>query len=125
MYTKSIYETLINGAEKIIKDEETLLQMNILEEGIKEIQENKKALTNATFCFLISELKGILFNTHNQTQKMRSRQKSFRFEKLEEKRTMRFLYCSFFFWNFRNPMKMSVGRIAICTELFSCRSQKK
>ena len=40
---EGIYETLINGAEKIIKDEETLLQMNILEEGIKEIQENEKS----------------------------------------------------------------------------------
>ncbi len=52
---EGIYETLINGAEKIIKDEETLLQMNILEEGIKEIQENEKALTDATFCFVINE----------------------------------------------------------------------
>ncbi|EMF0080530.1 Gfo/Idh/MocA family oxidoreductase [Enterococcus hirae] len=35
---EGVYETLINGAEKIVKDEETLLQMNILETGIKEIQ---------------------------------------------------------------------------------------
>ncbi|ENZ5656314.1 Gfo/Idh/MocA family oxidoreductase [Enterococcus hirae] len=42
---EGVYETLINGAEKIVKDEETLLQMNILETGIKEIQE-KEAQAN-------------------------------------------------------------------------------
>lgn len=39
---EGVYETLINGAEKIVKDEEILLQMNILEEGIKAIQKNEK-----------------------------------------------------------------------------------
>ena len=38
---KGIYETLVNGAEKVIKDEETILQMKILEEGIKGIQESE------------------------------------------------------------------------------------
>ncbi|EMF0505441.1 Gfo/Idh/MocA family oxidoreductase [Enterococcus hirae] len=42
---EGVYETLINGAEKVVKDEETLLQMNILETGIKEIQE-KEAQAN-------------------------------------------------------------------------------
>ncbi|MPN10730.1 putative oxidoreductase YhhX [bioreactor metagenome] len=37
-----IYETLINGAEKLIKDEETILQMQILENGIRSIQENEE-----------------------------------------------------------------------------------
>lgn len=31
----AIYETIINGKEKLIKDEETLIQMEILEEGMK------------------------------------------------------------------------------------------
>lgn len=38
---EGIYETLVNGAEKVIKDEETILQMKILEEGIKSIQESE------------------------------------------------------------------------------------
>ena len=38
---EGIYETLVNGAEKVIKDEETILQMKILEEGIKDIQESE------------------------------------------------------------------------------------
>ena len=38
---EGIYETLVNGAEKVIKDEETILQMKILEEGIKGIQESE------------------------------------------------------------------------------------
>lgn len=38
---EGIYETLINGTEKIVKDEETLLQMSILEEGIRAIQEKE------------------------------------------------------------------------------------
>ena len=33
-----IYETIVNGAEKIVKDEETLLQMEILETGIRGLQ---------------------------------------------------------------------------------------
>ncbi|MBO0481149.1 Gfo/Idh/MocA family oxidoreductase [Candidatus Enterococcus courvalinii] len=37
-----IYEILINDAEKIVKDEETILQMQILEEGIRSIQENEE-----------------------------------------------------------------------------------
>lgn len=43
---EGIYETLINGAEKIVKDEETLLQMNILETGIQQIEEAKTAFEN-------------------------------------------------------------------------------
>lgn len=39
---EGIYETLINGKEKIVKDEETILQMKILEEGIRGIQESEK-----------------------------------------------------------------------------------
>ncbi|MEO2685641.1 Gfo/Idh/MocA family oxidoreductase, partial [Enterococcus faecium] len=38
---EGIYETLVNGAEKVIKDKETILQMKILEEGIKGIQESE------------------------------------------------------------------------------------
>ncbi|MGC3797809.1 NAD(P)-dependent oxidoreductase, partial [Enterococcus faecium] len=38
---EGIYETLVNGAEKVIKDEETILQKKILEEGIKSIQESE------------------------------------------------------------------------------------
>ena len=34
-YYDALYETLINGKEKIVKDEETLLQLRILEEGIQ------------------------------------------------------------------------------------------
>ena len=33
-YYDALYETLINGKEKLVKDEETLLQLRILEEGI-------------------------------------------------------------------------------------------
>lgn len=43
---EGIYETLINGAEKIVKDEETLLQMKILETGIQQIEEAKTAFEN-------------------------------------------------------------------------------
>jgi glutathionylspermidine synthase len=32
-----IYESIVNGAEKIIKDEQTLLQLKILEEGISNL----------------------------------------------------------------------------------------
>ena len=34
-YYDALYETLINGKEKLVKDEETLLQLRILEEGIQ------------------------------------------------------------------------------------------
>lgn len=34
-YYDALYETLINGKEKLVKDEETLLQLKILEEGIQ------------------------------------------------------------------------------------------
>ena len=34
-YYDALYETLINGKEKLLKDEETLLQLRILEEGIQ------------------------------------------------------------------------------------------
>lgn len=36
---EGLYETIINGKEKLVKDEETIRQMEILEEGIKMIQE--------------------------------------------------------------------------------------
>lgn len=35
---QGIYETIINGAEKIVKDEETIRQIEILEEGIKQMR---------------------------------------------------------------------------------------
>lgn len=35
---EGLYETIINGKEKLVKDEETIRQMEILEEGIKMIQ---------------------------------------------------------------------------------------
>ena len=34
-YYDALYETLITGKEKLVKDEETLLQLRILEEGIQ------------------------------------------------------------------------------------------
>jgi predicted dehydrogenase len=36
---EGIYETLINGADKVVKDEETILQIEILEKGISQIKE--------------------------------------------------------------------------------------
>lgn len=37
-YYDALYETIINGKEKLVKDEETLLQIQILEEGIQTIK---------------------------------------------------------------------------------------
>ena len=37
-YYDALYETIINGKEKLVKDEETLLQISILEEGIKDLK---------------------------------------------------------------------------------------
>jgi hypothetical protein len=34
-----VYESILNGKEKIVKDEETIRQMEILEEGINHIKE--------------------------------------------------------------------------------------
>ena len=33
-YYDALYETIVNGKEKLVKDEETLKQLEILEEGI-------------------------------------------------------------------------------------------
>ena len=38
LYYDALYETIINDKEKLVKDEETLLQIQILEEGIHTIQ---------------------------------------------------------------------------------------
>ncbi|WP_368259489.1 Gfo/Idh/MocA family oxidoreductase, partial [Enterococcus sp. 2201sp1_2201st1_C11_2201SCRN_220225] len=35
---EGIYESIVNGAPKIVKDEETLKQMEILEEGIRQMR---------------------------------------------------------------------------------------
>lgn len=35
---EGLYESIINGKEKIVKDEETLLQIEMLETGIKQIE---------------------------------------------------------------------------------------
>lgn len=37
-YYDGLYETIVNGAEKVVKDEETLLQLEILEEGVKGLK---------------------------------------------------------------------------------------
>lgn len=37
-YYNALYETIINRKEKLVKDEETLLQLSLLEEGIKYLQ---------------------------------------------------------------------------------------
>ena len=34
-----VYESIVNGKEKIVKDEETIRQIEILEEGISTIKE--------------------------------------------------------------------------------------
>ncbi|MGA9518414.1 MAG: NAD(P)-dependent oxidoreductase, partial [Trichococcus sp.] len=34
-----VYESIVNGKEKIVKDEETIRQIEILEEGINTIKE--------------------------------------------------------------------------------------
>ena len=34
-----VYESIVNGKEKIVKDEETIRQIEILEEGISKIKE--------------------------------------------------------------------------------------
>ncbi|MFC6463635.1 Gfo/Idh/MocA family oxidoreductase [Marinilactibacillus sp. GCM10026970] len=39
---QGVYETLINGKEKIVKDEETIRQIEILEEGIKQMLDNNR-----------------------------------------------------------------------------------
>ncbi|GCF94339.1 dehydrogenase [Enterococcus florum] len=39
---EGVYEAIINGKEKIVKDEETILQLEILEAGIAEMLENQK-----------------------------------------------------------------------------------
>lgn len=36
-YYDALYETLVNGAPKLVKDEETLWQLEMLEEGIKDL----------------------------------------------------------------------------------------
>jgi predicted dehydrogenase len=38
---EGLYETIINGKEKIVKDEETLLQIKMLETGIKKMQKSE------------------------------------------------------------------------------------
>ncbi|WP_437614861.1 Gfo/Idh/MocA family oxidoreductase [Erwinia sp. V71] len=37
-YYDALYDTLVHGKEKLVKDEETLLQIRLLEEGIKSLQ---------------------------------------------------------------------------------------
>ncbi len=34
---EGVYETIINGKEKIVKDEETILQLEMLETGINQV----------------------------------------------------------------------------------------
>lgn len=44
-----VYESIINGKEKIVKDEETIRQMEILEEGIKKVESlNSNAMNTPT-----------------------------------------------------------------------------
>jgi len=35
---EGLYESIINGKDKIVKDEETILQIEMLETGIQQIQ---------------------------------------------------------------------------------------
>jgi hypothetical protein len=37
LYYDALYETIINGKEKLVKDEETLLQISILEKGTESL----------------------------------------------------------------------------------------
>lgn len=41
-FYQALYETLINGKEKLVKDEETIRQIEILEEGIRQIKNPTK-----------------------------------------------------------------------------------
>ena len=38
---EGLYEAIINGKEKTVKDEETLLQIKMLETGIKKMQKSE------------------------------------------------------------------------------------
>lgn len=39
---EGVYESIVNGKEKIVKDEETIRQIEILEEGISEMKHKAK-----------------------------------------------------------------------------------
>ena len=41
LFYQALYDTLVNGKEKLVKDEETIRQIEILEEGIRQMHINK------------------------------------------------------------------------------------
>lgn len=41
---EGVYQTLVNHQDKIVKDEETLLQIKILEEGMKKLNKTQEVI---------------------------------------------------------------------------------